>query len=99
VAGRLATEAAVEADARMAVLDLASASDQVALSTHRVALAEQELSEARERFAAGVAGSVETTSAQADLAAARDALIQARVSAGAAQVAAARALGLLDTTH
>ena len=59
-------------------------------------LAEEELSEARERFAAGVTGSVETTNAQAELAAARDALIQARLSAGAAQVNAARAMGLLD---
>ncbi len=92
-------EMQVESDARMAVLDMASAREQVELATERVRLAEQELSEAQERFTAGVAGSVETTNAQGQLAAARDALIQARVAAGAAQVGAARALGLLDQVH
>ena len=92
-------EAQIEADVRQAALDIASARDQVALATDQVRLAEEELSEARERFAAGVAGSVETTNAQAELAAARDALIQARLSAGAAQVNAARAMGLLNQVH
>jgi outer membrane protein len=92
-------EMQVESDARMAVLDIASAREQVALATERLRLAEQELSEAQDRFAAGVAGSVETTNAQAQIASARDALIQARVTAGAAQVGAARALGLLDQVH
>ncbi len=92
-------EAQIEADVRQAALDVASSHDQLALATDAVRLAEQELSEARERFAAGVAGSVETTNAQAELAAARDALIQARLSAGAAQINAARALGLLNNVH
>ncbi|HEX3927629.1 MAG TPA: TolC family protein [Gemmatimonadales bacterium] len=92
-------DAQVEADAREAVLDIASARDQVALATERVRLAEEVLSEARDRFSAGVAGSVETTNAQAELATARDVLIQARVSAAAAQVGAAKALGLLDQVH
>ena len=92
-------EMQVESDARMAVLDIASAREQVALATDRLRLAEQELTEAEQRFAAGVAGSVETTNAQAQVASARDALIQARVTAGAAQVGAARALGLLDQVH
>lgn len=92
-------EAQIETDVRQATLDVASSRDQLALAGDGVRLAEQELSEARERFAAGVAGSVETTNAQAELAAARDALIQARLSAGAAQINAARALGLLNNVH
>lgn len=92
-------EAQIEADARQAMLDLASAGEQVTLAADQVRLAEQELAEARERLAAGVAGSVETTNAQAGVTAARDLLIQARVSLGAAQVGAARALGLLDQVH
>ncbi len=92
-------EAQVEADVRQAALDVASARDQMSLANDEVRLAEEELSEARDRFAAGVAGSVETTNAQAELAAARDALIQARLSAGAAQVNVARALGLLNQVH
>jgi len=43
-----------------------------------------------------VAGSVETTNAQASVAAARDALIQARVSYGSARLSAYRALGAID---
>lgn len=92
-------EAQIEADVRQATLDMASGRDQVTLANDAVRLAEQELSEARERFTAGVTGSVETTNAQAELAAARDALIQARLSAGAAQINAARALGLLKNVH
>ena len=89
-------EAGIEAEVREARLDQASAREQMALATDRVRLAEEELAEARERFAAGVTGSVETTNAQSELAAARDALIQARLAAGAAQVNVARALGLLE---
>lgn len=89
-------ESQVEVEARQAALDIASARDQILIAQERLRLAEQELQEARERFAAGVAGSVETTTAQADVTTARDVLIQARIAAGAAQVSAARALGLLD---
>ena len=92
-------ESQVDADVRQAMLDLSSAADQLALATEQVRLADEVVSEARERFSAGVAGSVETTNAQAELAAARDVLIQARVSVGAAQVSAAKALGLLDQVH
>ncbi|HEY4320165.1 MAG TPA: TolC family protein [Gemmatimonadales bacterium] len=92
-------EAQIDVEVREAALDVASSHDQVVLAGDRVRLAEEELSEARERFQAGVAGSVETTNAQAELSAARDVLIQARLSAGAAQVSAARALGLLDQVH
>lgn len=92
-------EAQVEVEVRQAALDLASARSQVLIAEERLRLSEQVLQEARERFAAGVTGSVETTTAQAELTTARDVLIQARVAAGAAQVGAARALGLLDQVH
>ena len=101
-AGRLRLhdlESQIEADVRQAALDVASARDQLALANDGLRLAEEELAEARERFAAGVTGSVETTNAEAELAAARDALIQARLSAGVAQINAARALGLLNNVH
>jgi outer membrane protein len=90
------TEEQVATEARQALLDLSSARHQVELAAERLRLAEQELAQARERFAAGVAGSVETTNAQGGLVAARDALIQARVNAAVAQVNARRALGVLD---
>jgi outer membrane protein len=86
----------VETEARQAVLDIASAQQQVTIAEDRVRLAEQELSQAEERFRAGVAGSVETTNAQSSVISARDALIQARVSYGTARVSAYRALGVID---
>jgi outer membrane protein len=89
----------VETEARESVLDLSSAEQQVTIAEERVRLAERELSEAQERFRAGVAGSVETTNAQSSVIAARDALIQARVNYGTARVSAYRALGVIDQIH
>lgn len=89
----------VETQARQAVLDLSSAEKQVAIAVERVRLAGQELSEAEQRFRAGVAGSVETTNAQSSVIAAHDALIQARVNYGTARVVAYRALGVIDQLH
>lgn len=86
----------IETEARQAVLDVASARQQVAIAEDRLRLAEQELAQAEERFRAGVAGSVETTNAQSSVIAARDALIQARVNYGTARVRAYRALGIID---
>lgn len=86
----------VETEARQAVLDLSSAEQQVAIAGERVRLADRELTEAQERFRAGVAGSVETTNAQSSVIAAHDALIQARVNYGTARVSAYRALGVID---
>ncbi len=86
----------VATETRQALLDIASAEHQVALAGERLRLAELELSQASERFSAGVAGSVETTTAQGGLIAARDGLIQARVSAAVARLAVRRALGTLD---
>jgi outer membrane protein len=86
----------VETEARQSVLDLASARQQVAIAGDRLRLAEQELSQAQERFQSGVASSVETTNAQSSVIAARDALIQARVNYGTARVSVYRALGVID---
>ncbi len=85
----------IETDAREALLDLASARQRVRLAGSRVQLAQQELAQAEERFRAGVAGSVETTTAQSSVIAARDALIQARAAYGTARVTTYRALGVL----
>ncbi|MEO7986406.1 MAG: TolC family protein [Gemmatimonadales bacterium] len=86
----------VETEARQSVLDLASARQQVAIADDRLKLAETELAQAGERFQSGVAGSVETTTAQSSVIAARDALIQARLNYGTARVSAYRALGVID---
>ncbi len=86
----------IDTEAREAVLDLASARQQVQVAEERLTLAEQELDQAGERFTAGVAGTVETTNAQASVIDARDGLIQARVNGWTALVNLYRALGALD---
>jgi outer membrane protein TolC len=89
-------EQQVTTDVRQALLDRSSAEHQVELAGVRLALAERELAQASERFAAGVTGTLETTNAQGGLIAARDGLIQARVNAAVARVSLRRALGVLD---
>lgn len=85
-----------EQEIRRSLLDLATAESAVALATDRVQLATLELSQARQRFEAGAAGSVETTQAQAVVVAARNALIQARAGYGVSRITLYQALGVLD---
>jgi len=89
----------IAADVQGAVLDLASAEAQLVMSAERLRLAADELGQARERFAAGVAGNIEVINAQASLLRARDTDIDARFAAATARVALARAAGLARTLH
>ncbi len=89
----------IAADVEGALLDLASAQAQLVISVERLRLAADELAQARERFAAGVAGNIEVINAQASLLRARDADIDARFAAATARVALARAAGLARTLH
>jgi outer membrane protein TolC len=89
----------IASEVRGSLLDLSSARQQVALADTRLRLAQEELDQARERFAAGVAGTVETTNAQSSVVAARNGLIQAHAALGTAEVSALQALGQLTTEH
>ena len=89
----------IAADVEGALLDLASAQAQLVISAERLRLATDELGQARERFAAGVAGNIEVINAQASLLRARDTDIDARFAAATARVALARAAGLARTLH
>ena len=89
----------IAADVEGALLDLASAEAQQAIAVERLRLAADEMAQARERFAAGVAGNIEVINAQASLLRARDTDIDARFAAATARVALARAAGLARTLH
>ncbi len=89
----------IAADVDAALLDLRSASAQQGIAAERLRLAEDELAQSRERFAAGVAGNIEVINAQSSLIQARDADIDARFSAALARVALARAAGAAHTLH
>jgi len=87
----------VEADVRSAVLNLASATEAVAAARERLTLAEQEVSQSRERFQAGVAGNADVITAALTLNAARTQLVDALTSYQASRVALARAQGVIAT--
>ena len=70
-----------------------------AFAVPRLRLAEDELSQSRQRFKAGVAGNIEVIDAQSNLIRARDTDIDARFAAASARVALARAAGVARTAH
>jgi outer membrane protein len=89
----------VAADVDGALLDLRSAAARQMIATDRLQLAAQEVSEARQRFRAGVAGNIEVINAQASLLRARDADIDARFAAVTARISLARSVGSARTLH
>ena len=87
----------VTVEVRGALLDIGSAREQVEAARERERFAEQELSQSRERFAAGVAGNADVISASLSLSAARTSLVDAESLYESARVALARAQGTLTT--
>jgi outer membrane protein TolC len=87
----LLTQAGTEV--RSALLDLAAAGEELTANDERLGLAEQELSQARDRFRAGVSGSADVITASISLNAARTQVIDARAACQSARVALARAQG------
>ena len=86
----------VDADVRSAFLDLTSAASQVAVSESNRALAAETLTQARDRFAAGVADTIEVVQAQETVAAAEQDYISALFSHNLAKASLARAMGQAD---
>jgi outer membrane protein TolC len=86
-------DAQVDADVQIASLELVAAQAQVAAARERERLANQEVTQARDRFASGVAGNADVISASLNLNAARTFLIDARAAVLSAHVMLARAQG------
>jgi outer membrane protein len=89
----------VTADVDGALLDLRSAAAQQVVAVDRLQLAAEEVSQARQRFKAGVVGNIEVITAQESLLRARDADIDARFAAVTARIALARSVGSARTLH
>jgi outer membrane protein TolC len=87
----------VEYEVRGALLDLHAADLQLEASTTNVQLAEAELTQARDRFGAGVASNLEITQAQESVAAASEQYISALYSHNFAKASLARALGIAES--
>ncbi len=83
-------------EVRNALLTLDSSTQQVAVAEKGLELALNELTFARDRFAAGLAANIEVTNAQTSVARARDNRIEALFRFNASRVNLARAQGEID---
>lgn len=83
----------IDYQVRAALLDMESAADQVAVARNNLDLANQTLTQARDRFASGVTDTIEVVQAQGSVAVANDDLISALYAHNLSKVELARALG------
>jgi outer membrane protein TolC len=86
--------AQIEVEVRDAFLDLQSAAQQVSVARDNLALANETLEQARDRFDSGVTDNIEVVQAQGAVAGANDNLISALYAHNLAKVALARAMGM-----
>ena len=84
---------AIESDVRTAYIDLQVASDQVTLADSNRKLATQTLQQSQDRFAVGVADSVEVVNSQESLAAADHDYVNSLFSQHIARITLAHAMG------
>ena len=80
-------------------LDLQAARDRVAVAEGALALAREQVQQARDRFASGVADNVEVVQAQEALAAAAENHIASLYAQNVARLSLARALGGVETSY
>jgi outer membrane protein TolC len=85
--------AQVDADVRDALLDIASAQQEVQVAKSSVELANEALSEAQQRYKAGVSDNLAVSQAQASVAQANDQYVTSLYSDNVAKLSLARALG------
>ena len=86
----------IDADVRTALLNLESSSEQVMVAQSNIDLAEQTLTQSRDRFAAGVTDTVEVVQAQESVASAHEQYISSLYAYNYAKISLARALGLAE---
>jgi outer membrane protein TolC len=86
----------IDYEVRSALLDLQSAADQVTVARTNVDLATETLSQARDRFGAGVTDNIEVVQAQQLLAAANENYIGSLNAHNGAKIALATALGTAE---
>jgi outer membrane protein TolC len=85
--------AQIDNDVRNALLDLQAAADQVEVARSNVDLAEQTLTQAQDRFSAGVTDNLEVVQAQESVASAHESYISSLYAHNLAKLEIARALG------
>lgn len=85
--------AQIEADVRTALLNLESSAEQVKVARSNVDLADQTLTQSRDRFTAGVTDTVEVVQSQESVASAHEQYISSLYSYNFAKISLIRALG------
>jgi outer membrane protein TolC len=83
----------IDYEVRASLLDLVSAAEQVEVARSSVDLAEQTLTQSRDRFTAGVTDNLEVVQAQESVASAHESYIQSLYAHNLAKVELARAIG------
>lgn len=83
----------IDYEVRTALLDLKAAADQVEVARSSVDLAEQALTQSRDRFTAGVTDNLEVVQAQESLASAHESYIEGLYAHNLAKVELAHAIG------
>ena len=86
--------AQIEADVRTALLNLQSSAEQVSVARSNVDLADQTLTQSRDRFTAGVTDTVEVVQSQEAVASAHDQYISSLYNYNFAKISFIRALGI-----
>lgn len=86
----------IDSDVRTALLNLESSSEQVAVARDNIDLAEQTLTQSRDRFTAGVTDTVEVVQAEEQVASAHENYISSLYDYNYAKISLARALGLAE---
>jgi outer membrane protein TolC len=89
----------ISADVRDSILDIEAAAKQVAVSRSNAELATEALSEAQQRYAAGVADNLAVSQAQTSMAQADDLLVSSLYQHNVAKLSLARALGIAQTNY
>lgn len=85
--------AQIDSDVRTALLNLQSSSEEVTVARDNVDLAEQTLTQSRDRFSAGVTDTVEVVQAEEQVASAHENFISSLYNFNYAKISLARALG------
>ena len=89
----------IQAQIRDSLLDVNSARQLVEVAQSNVALAQQELSDARDRFTSGVSDNLEVVDALATVTGAQAQLVNALYQYNVAKVGLARSTGVLETRY
>jgi outer membrane protein TolC len=86
----------IEFEVRAAWLDVKTSGDQVEVAKQSIDLAGQQLTQAQDRYSAGVAGTLDVVQAQEAVATANETYIQALYTNNVAKLSLARALGVAE---